>query len=226
MDTRRCATASTLAGLMLIGSPTVRSAAPHTEADERRAPVPARVSVLVFDRSASDRSEVVSALTTARDVFEAARITLVWIDCADVATFRLEGSPCARTPKPNEFLLRILPGTAQQGRDVSPLALGFAVLDESGRGVVATVYAGAAKRLAIEAGVDGPRVLGRVIAHELGHLLLGTARHAPRGLMRAGWDASTVRRSRAWHWQFSKREGERILHRLGQVAERRDLTAQ
>ncbi len=34
-------------------------------------------------------------------------------------------------------------------------------------------------------------LLGHVIAHEIGHLLLGTSDHARRGLMQAGWNART-----------------------------------
>lgn len=94
------------------------------------------------------------------------------------------------------------------------MVLGFGTLDESGRGVMATVYAGATRRLAREAGMDTARLMGRVIAHEIGHLLLGTGRHTPRGLMRAGWNASDVRKNSDKEWRFSSRERERILRRL------------
>ena len=37
-------------------------------------------------------------------------------------------------------------------------------------------------------GNEIPLILGDVIAHELGHLLLGTNSHSPTGIMCANWD--------------------------------------
>ena len=46
------------------------------------------------------------------------------------------------------------------------------------------VYAGV-EPIQQEAGPSAEAILGLVIAHELGHLLLGTNSHAARGIMRA-----------------------------------------
>jgi hypothetical protein len=46
-------------------------------------------------------------------------------------------------------------------------------------------------------------LLGRAIAHELGHLLLGTTSHEREGLMRAYWLADEVRRRFTRDWTFS-----------------------
>ena len=46
-------------------------------------------------------------------------------------------------------------------------------------------------------------VLGRAIAHEIGHQLLGSNDHTPRGLMRETWTAEELTRNRAEDWQFS-----------------------
>ena len=35
-------------------------------------------------------------------------------------------------------------------------------------------------------------ILGRVTAHEIGHLLIGTNSHAPSGLMRASWNVKVA----------------------------------
>jgi hypothetical protein len=48
---------------------------------------------------------------------------------------------------------------------------------------------GGAPRLRLEMG----RLLGRSLAHELGHYLLGTKGHTEMGLMRAHYDASDAR---------------------------------
>ena len=64
----------------------------------------------------------------------------------------------------------------------------------SGHGVLATIYIDRVEWLAHEAGADSRALLGRAIAHELGHLLLATTTHGPAGLMRAFWSQDEVRR--------------------------------
>jgi hypothetical protein len=57
--------------------------------------------------------------------------------------------------------------------------------------------------LAKTAGTDVAVLLGRVIAHELGHLLRRTSAHARHGLMRPNWTPDEVRRNRAADWAFT-----------------------
>jgi hypothetical protein len=46
-------------------------------------------------------------------------------------------------------------------------------------------------------------LLGRAIAHEIGHLLLRSNAHAESGLMREVWTAEQVVRNRREDWTFS-----------------------
>ena len=50
--------------------------------------------------------------------------------------------------------------------------------------------------------LDRRTLLGRAIAHELGHLLLATTTHGPVGLMRAYWSREEVRRGQPRDWNF------------------------
>jgi hypothetical protein len=65
-----------------------------------------------------------------------------------------------------------------------------------------------------EANVDSGRLLGRAIAHEIGHLLLGTSGHANRGLMRARWLTGELQRDWPLDWILSAPEGSRMRWRL------------
>jgi hypothetical protein len=68
----------------------------------------------------------------------------------------------------------------------SPSVLGFTVLPADGsQGVYAGVRYGAVERQLRETAASLPQVLGYVIAHEVGHLLLGTNAHAAWGVMSA-----------------------------------------
>ena len=59
------------------------------------------------------------------------------------------------------------------------------------------------ERLAMSAGTDVAVLLGRVAAHELGHLIMLTPAHARRGLMRPNWTPYEVRRNRLADWEFT-----------------------
>jgi hypothetical protein len=57
--------------------------------------------------------------------------------------------------------------------------------------------------IAEQAGIEPGWLLGRALAHEVGHLLLGSAAHGSRGLMRAQWTLEELRRRIDADWLFS-----------------------
>jgi hypothetical protein len=69
--------------------------------------------------------------------------------------------------------------------------------------VLATIYVERVRWLARSARADVETLLGRTIAHELGHLLLATNAHGSHGLMRAVWSAAEVRGDRDWDGTFA-----------------------
>ena len=75
-------------------------------------------------------------------------------------------------------------------------SLGTALVDPAtGTGVLATVYVDRVERLARGSNGDLGTLLGRAMAHEIGHLLMGRAAHAVRGLMRPRWTRAEVARN-------------------------------
>ena len=70
-------------------------------------------------------------------------------------------------------------------------------------GALATVYVDRVATLAGASAVDAPTLLGRAIAHEVGHLLLGTSAHARIGVMRAVWSPDMLRHDRPGDWLFT-----------------------
>jgi hypothetical protein len=94
-------------------------------------------------------------------------------------------------------------------------SLGFSTIDTRKRaGTLATIFADRVEALAGEARVDSSSLLGRVIAHEIGHLLLGTTRHNRHGLMRALWLTTELRRDAPIDWMFSAEEGASMRRHL------------
>jgi hypothetical protein len=72
--------------------------------------------------------------------------------------------------------------------------------------VLATIYVDRVMLLAVLTGADAATLLGRAIAHEMGHLLLATNAHATHGLMRAVWSGEELRSERGSDWIFTKEE--------------------
>jgi hypothetical protein len=52
------------------------------------------------------------------------------------------------------------------------------------------------------------------MAHEIGHLLLGTSAHASTGLMRAIWSRDELHRHDPADWQFSSVESATMIRAL------------
>ena len=78
-----------------------------------------------------------------------------------------------------------------------------------------SVFYGDVQALAQACGVNSEVLFGFVIAHELGHLLLGPHAHTGLGLMRAVWTRTDVVNGVAQgQFRFSAEEGERIRRRL------------
>ena len=71
---------------------------------------------------------------------------------------------------------------------------------QTGKGVLATIYIDRVNWMAEQAGVDAGALLGRAIAHELGHLLMATGAHGSNGLMRPVWSQSEIRRRQIDDW--------------------------
>jgi hypothetical protein len=62
-------------------------------------------------------------------------------------------------------------------------------------------------------------VLGPVIAHEIGHILLGSTTHSRTGLMRPGWTSDDLRHASPWTWRFAPEETQRMRERLQSSAD-------
>lgn len=142
-----------------------------------------------------------------------------WVRCApgDPAT----AERCAQPLGGAELAVRLVAAAGRQGaanqegsrRRTDRASLGYSLVDPRTRsGALATIYLDRVAWLASEARADTPVLLGRAIAHEVGHLLLGTAQHARSGLMRAVWARDAVRGSRAGEWRFLAAEARRMRH--------------
>jgi hypothetical protein len=160
--------------------------------------------VRLFDGGAMPPPDRNVAIDTASAILLASNIPTTWPPCA----FR-----CAAPPEPGDLVVRVVRGASAKAGS-KEVELGYSVIDPATRsGVLATVYLDRAQRVASQAHVAVGVVVGRAIAHEIGHLLLGTASHEPQGLMRAVWSPASLRGNHARDWSFTPTQAA-ALHRV------------
>ncbi len=161
-----------------------------------------RVTIRTYDRAGISVSDLESAIAAAKGILEASGLEMTWHAC-EVALARNAAHPCAAPLAPNEIAVRIVRLTTDAGYR-GELPLGYSLVDTAARaGSLATIYIDRVAWLAAAAGVDSPVVLGRALAHEIGHLLLGTNAHSHAGLMRAVWSCEALQRNRRRDWLFA-----------------------
>jgi hypothetical protein len=171
------------------------------------APPAPQVVVRTYDKLGVPPRELATALETARAILSGAALDLVWRECG----------PCDDRPGPRELIVRMVAAPAQ----AQPESLGYPLVDVRQRsGSLATIFANRVESMATAANFDPGVLLGRTIAHELAHLLIGTTEHSTHGLMRSHWNAREVERNLQPDWLLSRDEGTRM--RRGLVARARE----
>jgi hypothetical protein len=113
--------------------------------------------------------------------------------------------PCDARLEASEVVVRIIDAPAfTAAPHVDAYGVAY-VLDETERGWLATVFADRTYDAAMRTGLEWGTLLGRVIAHEVGHLVLGSRYHSAMGVMRADWPDALLSRG-AEDWRFSPYE--------------------
>jgi hypothetical protein len=164
------------------------------------------MNISVCNFGDASQKAVTNAKTEVSAFFRAAKVDIVWKGCDDL--------PGTAPSSVRWFVLRL--------RDIKPLSLpvtsasldvmGRAFIADKGEGDIADAYFEAIKDLAGQYRADASTLLGFVIVHELGHLLLGPG-HAANGVnvMRAKWSPDELRALKQRWLRFTKPQ-EAAIH--------------
>jgi hypothetical protein len=178
-----------------------------------------RVVVRVYETGTGDLALRTAAIHTASSIVELAGVIVEWYDCTENGRRPV----CQDARRSGNFIARIMPALAPgaplrkpsvealgaQG-DAEP-PLGFAVVDpDTQAGKMATVFHDQVDAVARRTGVARSELLGRALAHEVGHLLLGVLGHSRSGIMRAVWTDDELTRDRPEDWVFASADSQRL----------------
>ncbi len=181
----------------------------------------ATVVIRSYNYAQVPADDLARARATADRTFQQAGISLQWIDCwvpgdRPSSIVNRPSSLCTELLREgSEFVLRLMiPVVAEPSRSRT-VAMGSSLIDHSsGIGALTTVDPERVMGIARGALTDYSTLLGRAIAHEIGHLLLGHSRHSQSGLMRAIWSQEEIRRVRPADWRFSEAEAAQMRQGL------------
>lgn len=155
------------------------AAASHPPKPQQQAKL--KITLLVYDYAKVALQTLDDALERVRMIFAEAGVAVVPLNC----TGDHYPEPCRRPLNPLTVLLRIVPAPGSgPRRDTMGYSTGQCITVE---------YAGV-KAVAEEAGIIDYKLLGCVVAHELGHVLLGPDSHSQRGIMKARYTEDELTR--------------------------------
>jgi hypothetical protein len=180
---------------------------------ESASPTPIHVTARLYNVAQVPASVKTAALGVTAGALNAGGIHLRWRDC-DVA------DSCAMIPVRGELIIRLVRSGTHIVTGTDPIVartnvLGEAFIDMRERtGVLASVFIDRVELVAALSEIDTALLLGRAIAHEVGHLLLGTNAHSVNGLMRAQWSPADIRRRVSSDWVLGVEDAAAIRRRL------------
>lgn len=175
------------------------------------------LTVRLYNTSGIPQPELMAARLEAESILRDTGMDVIFRHCGhrtseDDASADDAVDTCHERLKPAEVVVRVInaPGFSTT---LKPEAYGVAyVVQETSRGWLATVFSDRIDQAAARAGVEAGVLLGRVVAHEVGHLLLGHGYHSTAGVMRAEWPDALLTHASKQDWRFSLTEANRMQH--------------
>ena len=171
-----------------------------------------QLQVSVFNSSPVLPSTVERAESEAGHVLRDAGVGVIWLNCPQDARHEASLGPCSEASFPSHLHLRIV----RASRGLKPTTVGISFVGEDGKGCYADLFYQPIQQLQEETHVSPSVVLGNAMAHELGHLLLGTNSHSSSGLMRSHWTGKDLAKASKGNLRFSQEQSIRITNRLVQ----------
>jgi hypothetical protein len=177
------------------------------------------VRVRVYNYAKVSSAILSGAEQEASRIFTAAGVDTMWLDCpmtgiqpqtvsATAGQTEEINAGCDGLVTGATVALRILPRSTPASRAFHDTMFGFA----DGPALASVFYARVeGMMLSVNGGEwEAPVILGDVIAHEIGHLLLGSNSHSPTGIMCAKWDQEYLRKAVMGFQKFSPEQAASI----------------
>jgi hypothetical protein len=190
------------------------------------------LQVFVYAYAPVSSAHLKLAKEVATGIYTNLGVPVEWVECY-LAEEGLNSNPECSRLTPTTLVVRILPRSQAERFKQPHFVFGFAqTVHSGGFGYYASVFYHRVEELSGSFTSSTPVVLGHVIAHEMGHLLLGHGSHSRTGLMTANWDRKELERVNQRTFIFNSQQAKEIRARFleryssaeasrrGQVAEK------
>jgi hypothetical protein len=205
---------ASLAALAATGSGTLALAKnPSDTPKEARA-----ITLRVYDYAHVNRREMLAAEGEATGILRLAGVDARWMDCPTSNADRVKYPDCQSAWQVNDYCLRILPNAMVDSAGKWQDALGVAHETDGLLAYLADVFYDRVNSLSQYA-CPMPLLLGRAMAHEIGHLLLGTHSHSSKGIMRPFWSGQDLRLDVSPYLLFTPDQSRHMKTRLAARAQ-------
>jgi hypothetical protein len=151
-------------------------------------------------------------------IFNHAGLEVGWVDCPLSAEESASYPACRTTMGGADFTIKILSAADARRIATHRDALGEALECLGDRsGCSAYVFYRDVRELARAEDVSESQLLGHALAHEIGHLLLGTRSHSANGIMRAHWRQEELYTIARAYLFFTDEQSERLRAEVSEL---------
>ena len=177
------------------------------------------LTVAIFNEAHVPRTILAGAQETASYIFAKSGIDIRWMPCGREDESVEERSACSQPEFPDHLDMHIVNSCPHLPGSV----FGISYVSPEGIGTQADVF-----YVKVAAFRQSPAelstLLGYAMAHEVGHLLLGSNSHSPTGLMRADWRTKELIGIAQGGLVFSDEQAQRMKAKLATFAFRKDAS--
>lgn len=164
-----------------------------------------RLPVKLFNDAAVGNDVLHPAKEEAAWLLKSICVDVTWVPCAVVSLSNL--TPCEAPIRAIELHILPSPGTNDFSEDTLGIAMPHFRSGDHAGVFLSRVRQTADKNVGI---IGVPALLGCVMAHEIGHLLLQSKVHSSEGLMRADFRPADLKRAGQRQLKFTLKQGEAI----------------
>jgi hypothetical protein len=166
------------------------------------------LKVQVYNLAGVPEGTLVQAEETAASIFHNAGIKLLWADCSSLHK-EIEHRVCSTIESAPVVIIKILPQVMAERSGIPQRKFGAAVPPN-----LAFILFDRVEKITRDTGFSRPRVLGHIMAHELGHLMLPAETHSAHGIMSETLISRDCERPGIMLLMFTRAQGGRMRQRL------------
>ena len=147
-----------------------------------------KITVFIYNYAVVSAEVLATTEAEVSRICAHAGIEIQWLECPLSPHDASQFPACQISGGPTRLAVRILSQSMAERLRQAEDSFAFALYPDDGSlAIVANVFAHDAEQLSNQRGISYSVILGHLVAHEMGHLLLGARSHSVTGIMHVPW---------------------------------------